>query len=187
MEDSYNLRVADYNKELEKFLKVSASKAMLYQKIVDGPFQNPLMATYLELGIIVLLLVSKDGNTIHRIALSNTQQAKDAVKTSQKPFNEINIPVNHLKNQIAMSISNNQRYQTDDWKTLFAPALNSKSARFNQATAGIACSIIEPITVLPKGGALIFSFFKHPSNEQRINNFIDNYKNIVENALHSQP
>jgi len=181
--DSPGEREKNYLKLILQLLSKDASTDNLYQSIVDAPFSDPLMATNLDLGIVVLLLVDADGVTINRIALSNTEQAANAVKTSQVPFNQIKIPLNHHKNIISKAIRTGKQQRTEDWDYLFTPALSPASARFNQATAGIACSIVQPFDCKPHGGAFICSFFQHPRDIKLQEWFIAHYSELIEEVL----
>src|SRR5690606_2920789 len=78
---------------------------------------------------------------------------------STKPFNAIKIPITHPQNIIAQAIETGQHQITNNWTFLFAPALTSQEARFNQAGAGVECSCVYPLDT-PDGGALIFSFYQ---------------------------
>ena len=158
-------------------------KEDFYQLIVDSPFNDPLAATYLGLGIVVLLLVDDSGKIIQRVALSNTEHAAGAVKTSEKSFKQILIPLNNEKNIISQAIRTSQTKVTEDWKYLFTPALSAASARFNQAGAGIECSIVEPFNYNPHGAALIFSLYQYPTNIERIKYFTCRYAEIVGDVL----
>lgn len=131
----------------------------LYQEIVNAPFANKYKVTSLDLGIVVLLLVNPETQTIDRIALSNTEHAKGALRMSEKKFHEIKIPLKNKTNIIPIAINGGKPQHTDDWYFLFTPELNAKSARFNQTGAGIACSFVYPFDAL-HGGALIFSYFQ---------------------------
>lgn len=137
--------------------------SLLYQAIVDVPFSDKLHSTSLGLGIVVLLLADHEHNALRRIALSRTELAAGAVKYSVKPFNEITIPLDFEKNILTKAISTHIPQQTIDWADLFAPELTADEARFNQAGAGIACSIVYPLIETGKNealGAMIFSYFE---------------------------
>lgn len=177
------LQISAYIMALAKYIRVVHSEN-LYQTIVDAPFIDKLKAVQLDLGIVVLLIANKQTNTIDRIALSNTELAKGAVKVSKKPFHEIKIPLDNDKNIIAKSIRENKQYQTSDWKALFIPELTPDEARLNQASAGIGCSVVSPFITNDTIGAVIYSFFQ-PA--ERITNthytFIDKYTKIIRHKL----
>lgn len=187
MSEGFKAREQTYFKQLKDLLTspkhATKSPQAFYQVIVDAPFTDPLSATYLNLGIVVLLLVDEKGKVINRVALSNTVHAAGAVRTSEKHFNEIKIPLKENKNIISKAIKTGIATHTEDWKDLFTPALSPQSARFNQAGAGIACSIVEPFKFGNYGAALIFSFFKIPSNSARTLKFTRVYSDMVSEAL----
>src|SRR3954468_21597518 len=73
----------------------------LHSTIVNSPFAFQMQVTMLFLGIIVLLLVDEKNGTINRVALSDTELAKNTTDVSMVPFEEIKIPLNHEENIIA--------------------------------------------------------------------------------------
>ena len=136
---------------------------ILFQAIVDTPFTDKLRATELSLGIVVLLLVDQKNQTLDRIALSNTEMAKGAVAISAKPFHDIRIPLTATSNALIKAIRSHQAQLTEDWADMFIPELTPEEARFNQAGAGIACSVMQPLMNFDGSeafGALIFSYFE---------------------------
>jgi hypothetical protein len=169
--------------KLRAALNKAQNDAELFEAIVNSPFLDPLEATHLDLGIIVFLQVNKKQKTIDRIALSNTDLAKGAVRVSAKPFKAIKIPLDHSENLIAETIRTKQPHQTGDWQYLFTPALTPSQARMNQSGAGIECSMVYPLTKR-EGGALIFSFFQPPQNiTEQHRTFATEYTELVNNAL----
>lgn len=141
--------------------------AELFQAIVDTPFGDKLHATTLGLGIVVLLLADYETNSLRRIALSNTEMASGAVKYSVKPFHKIIIPLDYTDNLLVKAIATRLVQQTEDWSVLFNPDLTPEEARFNQAGAGIACSIVYPLhtdIASPPLGAMIYSYFEPLDN-----------------------
>jgi hypothetical protein len=171
-----------YIKKLATVLD-SATDSKLFETIVNAPFRDKIESTELDLGIIVLLLVEPKSKTIRRIALSNTAQARGAVKMSEKPFEEIVIPLNHDGNKIAAAILTGEPQQVTDWKYLFTPDLSPRAARFNQAGAGIECSWVYPLTA-HDGGALIFSFYQDIANiSPKHSAFMKAYTQLADDRL----
>jgi len=172
-----------YFKYLKKLLDSAQNDLQLFTAIVDAPFHNKIVATHLDLGIVVFLLVNKTAGTIDRIALSNTEQARGAVKMSEKPFAAIKIPIGYEQNMIARAIQTGEPQVVTDWKYLFAPDLSARAARFNQAGAGIECSYIYPLKARD-GGALIFSYFQESKNvTNRHQRFMEAYSKLVAEQL----
>lgn len=169
--------------DLKKRLEEATNDKELFATIVDAPFKHKVEAAFLFLGIIVFLLVDKEANTINRIALSDTDLAKNTLKVSAVPFNKIKIPLNHEENIISHAIKAGEPRDTTDWRFLFVPALQPDEARINQASAGIAYSAVYPLKARD-GGALIFSYYQY---EQEIGlaqrNFMSKYTTLVSNAL----
>lgn len=179
--------LADYYSTLEKLLSKTDNDKELFEMIVNAPFHNKLHTTHLDLGIVVLLLADKKEGMIRRIALSDTEPARWAVKMTPVSFHQINIPINHKVNIISKAIRTGRAQKTADWKYLFTPVLSSESARFNQAGAGIACSFVYPLIGAREGGAMIFSFYQ-PIEQINLKHrkFMQSYSEIAAKALHSK-
>jgi len=176
--DTSRERVLSYYEQLKMLL----TKRTSHQAIVDAPFCDPLMATNMNLGMVELLLVGPDGKTITMAALSETEHAKNAAKTSEIPLKNIQIPVSHNRNSIARAIRTGKQLRTEDWDYLFTPVLGVESARFNQATAGIACSVVQPFSSRQHTGAIVCSFYKVP-DEKLVKDFLAFYVPLVKQSL----
>jgi len=169
---------------LEQLLQGAKDDAELFKLVVNAPFDTYKVETaFLFLGIVVLLLVNIETGNIDRVALSNTELAKNTTDVSYVPFEEIKIPADQTVNIIARAIQTGEMQDTTDWKFLFTPALTPEQARINQASGGIAYSAVYPLKARD-GGAMIFSFFQYPEklgNEQH--EFMRNYAKIVNRQL----
>lgn len=159
------------------------SDESLFRAIVNTPFTDKLGATKLGLGISVLLLADEENATLDRIALSDTEMASGAVAYSAKPFHEIRIPLDYTDNLLIKSFHSKQYQVTEDWAPLFVPELTPEEARFNQAGAGIACSIVYPLLPFDAKrplGAMIFSYFEPLSSiSARHHAFMRTYTDTV--------
>jgi len=177
-------QLAEYFDTIQKLLSADQSDEHLFGAIVNAPFHNKLHTTTLDLGIVVLLMVNKKTKNIDRVALSDTEPARWAVKMTPVPFKEIRIPVDDPDNIIAKAIKSGKHQKTSDWKYLFTPALAPEAARFNQAGAGIACSYVYPLLDARDGGALIFSFYQPMETINiRHQHFMSSYADIAAQAL----
>jgi hypothetical protein len=148
-----------YYSLLREILDSAKGDKDLFETIVNAPFSDRRRSALMGLGIVVLLLVNKATRTIDRVALSDTDLAKGAVRMSVKPFRDIKIPINYKGNFIAEAIRSERYQQTSDWQYLFAPELTPEEARLNQAGAGISCSFVYPLIDARAGGALIYSYY----------------------------
>ena len=179
-----NAKNAVYFTKIKKFLHAQKNIKDLQDAIVNAPFIDKLRAVQLDLGIVVLLLVDEVTGLINRVALSDTELAKGAVSVSAKSFYDINIPLDDKNNCIAEAIRTVNFTQTHDWKYLFTPVLTAAEARMNQAGAAIGCSVVHPIAVSNKRGALIFSFFQPPEHiNEKHYLFASRYAKAVTNVL----
>jgi hypothetical protein len=175
-----------YYSLLKEILESAKGDRDLFESIVNAPFTDKRRSALLGLGIVVLLLVNKSTRTIDRVALSDTDLAKGAVRMSVKSFHEIKIPLNYKGNFIAEAIRSERYQQTGDWQYLFAPELTPEEARLNQAGAGIACSYVYPLIDARSGGALIFSYYLHLDKiEQEHHEFMRTYSNLVAHRLNA--
>ncbi len=176
----------DYAK-LTATINTRSSKADLYEAIVNAPFttkEAKIEAAYLFLGIVVLLVVNKANGTIDRVALSQTELAKNTTTVSVKKFKDIKIPVGYQGNIIAQAVKTGEPQETTDWKDLFAPALSADEAQVNQASGGIAYSAVYPLKDVRDGAALIFSYYQYKEeigDAQHL--FMKHYSDIVSKAL----
>lgn len=169
---------------MQKLIAGASTEQERNSLIVNAPFEYKVAATFLFLGIVVLLMVDSDGKNISRIALSNTELAKNTTDVSLVPFNEIKIPLDHPENIISTAIRSGKYQDTTDWKYLFEPALTPEQARINQASGGIAYSAVYPLKNLNPGGAMIFSYFQY---QQHIGSpqheFMAQYSAMVDSVL----
>jgi hypothetical protein len=167
-------------KKLAKKLEDAKTVDQKYKYIVDLPFEYHVYMALMFLGIIVLLLIDEDKQTINRIALSDTKAARDTKYVSVKDFHDIKIPLNTPKNVIAKAVRTGKPQNTDDWKELFSPALSAEQARLNQASGGIAFSAVYPVAGKTQKGALIFSYYQYPENigDEQIK-FMKSYSQLV--------
>lgn len=149
---------------LAESLQAAKNDSDLFRAIVNAPFGFRKETVKMSLGIVVLLQVNKADQTIDRIALSDNELAKGTTDMSAKPFAEIRIPLDDQENSIAVAIRTRKPQVVADWAYLFTPALTPEQARLNQAGGGIGCSVVYPLPGVGDGGALIFSYFKYPSN-----------------------
>jgi hypothetical protein len=171
-------------RKLRAILKKSRqTDAMLFEAIVDAPFEFKVETALLYLGIVVLLQVNKRTGVIDRVALSNTELATNTTNVSFVPFEEIKIPLDYGQNIIAKAISTNTPQETTDWEYLFVPSLTGEQARINQASGGIAYSAVYPLRARD-GGALIFSFYqyKHEIGVPQ-HTFMKTYARLVDECL----
>ena len=181
--DSHSLE-PDFDYDiLEAALKSARDDDHLFGAIVNSPFTEPVPAAFIFLGIVVLLQVDKRTKTINRVALSETEMARQTTEVSAVPFNEIKIPCEHYENIIAHTIVSGEPSDTTDWKFLFEPAMSPEQARINQANAGIAYSAVYPLPARD-GGAMIFSYYQyqHEIGIKQVE-FMTRYAGLVNDAL----
>lgn len=171
---------------LRESLETANNDESLFQSIVNAPFEQRVAAAFLFLGIVVFLQVNKTDGTIDRIALSDTELAKNTTDVSVVPFARIRVPLAQPENIIAQAIRTGKPQDTTDWKYLFEPALTPEQARINQASAGIAYSAVYPLKSRD-GGALIFSYFQYEHGVTKDHHaFMMAYTKLVDERLQVQ-
>jgi hypothetical protein len=169
---------------LEASLKSAKTTAARYAAVVNGPFSTPHQTALLFLGIIVLLIVNEQDQTIDRVALSDTTHADATKVVSAKRFEDIRIPLHTTDNLIAEAIASQQPTGTADWEHLFTPELTPEQAHINQANSGIGYSMVWPVNGDTVRGALIFSYFTYPENiTQQQHDFMERYAQLVGSYL----
>lgn len=165
-------------------LEAANSQTELYDSIVNAPFDDRVETAFLFLGIIVLLVVNKKTGMIDRVALSNTELAKNTTTVSVLPFHDIKIPLDNPDNIISIAIQTQARQDTTDWNKLFTPALSADEARLNQASGGIAYSAVYPLKGCKNGAALIFSYYQYPHEiGERQHRFMEAYSELCSDVL----
>jgi hypothetical protein len=173
-----------YFAQLRERLNAAKNDHQLFETIVNAPFTDRRRAALLGLGLLGFLLVDKKTRTIDRMAISDTNLARGAVRMSVTPFKNIKIPLNYKGNFIAEAIRSERYQQTSDWQYLFAPELTPEEARLNQAGAGIACSFVYPLTYARAGGALVFSYYLPIDKiEREHHDFMRTYTKLVTASL----
>lgn len=150
----------EYYAQLKAVLANCKTTRQLYGKLVNLPFEDKQKAAMLSLGHMILALVNKKNGTLDRIALSNTESARGAVNYSVLPFKAIRIPLSNKENYIGIAIRTKKIMATTDWGDTFTPVLTRQEARFNQAGAGVGCSVIYPLPGVGDGAAFVFSYYE---------------------------
>jgi hypothetical protein len=154
--------VMDFS-DLEKTLQAATSELSLFKAIVNAPFMQLPPAAFLFLGIMVLVQANPKTGMVDRVALSNTELAKNTTDVSVVPFEDIKIPLKDEENILSQTIRKQKPHDTTDWRYLFTPAMEAEEARMNQASGGIAYSAVYPLASRD-GGALIFSYYQYLQN-----------------------
>ncbi len=172
-----------YMLELRNAIAHNKTDKQLFSKIVNAPFSTTTKGMPLGLGLIVLVLVNQETNTVDRIALSDTEPARGAVDFSVKAFNQINIPMTQKENLLVKAIVKNSWQETEDLKDTFIPVLSPTEARFNQAGAGVGSTVIYPLNARERG-ALSFSYVIPLKDISDMHHkFMKSYADIVDRVL----
>lgn len=116
----------------------------LSEKIVNVMLEE---LGYLKLGyvIIVLSLIDSERKCLKRISISQTEHAKEALKNSPIPFQEIIFPLDDKDNLPVKALLDNQSYVTDDLSDMLYPAIGRDVVREVQRSLGIITSLVFPM------------------------------------------
>lgn len=182
--ESQDIDIDVFVKKLSIELRKFKTLADLHKQIVNAPFKYRIESTFLYLGIMVLLLENKETGSMDRIALSDTELARNTTKVSKVKFSDINISLSYKDNLIIRAIDEQKPQKTDDWKDLFSPVLSKDHARINQASGGIASSFVYPLMLDKSKGVLIFSYYQYLNEISDLQDtFMKKYSQIVSSLL----
>lgn len=172
---------------LEKIILDTLDFNEAVQKIVDSVLTE---LGYLKLGyrIVVLALIDEASQSLKRISISQTEEAKKALEVTPVPFQEIIIPLSAKDNYCIKAVSDGKPYVTHDWKDILVPPYTEENARIVQMIVGIKTSMVYPIVYHGNTqGIIIFSMTKDESQvsdkeKDLIRGFTDVVGITVQNA-----
>src|SRR5260370_5456566 len=121
-----------------------------FNQVVDRIVNSLLTELgYLNLGyrILVLTLADPKNRVLKRIALSETEEAKQAQNASAIPFEKIEIPLDAEDNFLIKTLRDKKPYITHYWPEIFRPILTDQQALANKTASGIQTSMLYPLLV----------------------------------------
>ncbi len=121
---------------------------------------------YINMGyvIVVLALVDKDQKNLRRIGISRTEEAEEFIKRYPKPFTDIEIPLDEIKNIGVQAIRKNKILVTSNVADVLYPTVDADFVRNLQQKVGLKTTIVFPVVSRNrKLGILIFSLKKDQS------------------------
>jgi signal transduction histidine kinase len=146
--------------KLEKIILDTLDFREVLQKVVDAILHE---LGYLHLGykVVVLALIDEESNTLKRVSLSQTEEARKTREVSEMPFEDIVIPMDADKNLCIKAIKENQVQITHHFPDILTPPISEENALESQKNAGIKTSMVYPLNVRGKTiGIMIFSMVK---------------------------
>jgi len=156
--------------KIQKIIFDTLDYNTVVQKIVNSILTE---LGYLKLGyrIIVLTLLDEKKENLERISISQTEEARTALRESQIPFHKIRIPVTATENASIKALMGKKAIITHSLSDILCPPLNPDHVVAVQRRLGIKTSIIYPIIFRETPiGVLIFSLIKDEdeiSNEEK--------------------
>jgi hypothetical protein len=168
---------------LSKALK-SPNKRTLYHQVVEAPFRDNTTAVLLSLGFICLYIVNPKNQDIRLKAVSETEIYRLSVEGIDFNPSKYHLSFDKNKNNtIVRAISSNKPTSTSDWRTLNSGQNTTSTVRLNQASGGIGCTVIYPLTGATKG-ALMFNYYQYPDEIHKgQHRFMKRYTQIVSRSL----
>ena len=148
---------------LEKIILDTLDFNQVVQNIVDCVLTE---LGYLQLGyrIVVLALADDQSNSLKRVSISQTDEAKKALEITPVPFHDIVIPLSDPVNMCIRCLNEKQSQTTHDWKDILCPPYTVDEARQVQQAIGIKTSMIFPVIYHGVSrGVMIFSMVKDVS------------------------
>jgi hypothetical protein len=153
----------------------------VYDAIVNAPFiHNKVAMAWLFLGFICLYLVDENGIIVQLMAMSDTEQYRLAVEGYN--FNPADYVLDFVvdkNNPIVQSITIGEPCGTRDWAVLGRSNVRPETVRLNQASSGIAYSVIYPLSSGRRGGVM-YNYYQYPDGlgaEQQV--FMECYTKLV--------
>lgn len=171
-------------RKLRQALEQAKTAPALYDCVVNQPFQQQLAAAYLFLGFMVLFLVPPGKKFIKLAATTDNDYYRQSV--SGYSFTPSKFQLSLTKdtdNDIVKAVLTGEPQTTSDWRKLRRRWADPEQTSLNQASSGIAWSVMCPLDV-PAGGVLMFSFYQFdgsPGEQQQ--QFMKQYCDLVSEYL----
>jgi hypothetical protein len=161
-----------------------ATPKSIYSVIANAPFKNELEMALLFLGFICVYVVDEKVNRIRLKAASDTAMYHLAVDHFSFDAKSYYLEFDKNKdNSIVRAIVKGKPQRTTDWSTLNRGKTPLEIVRLNQASSGIACSVIYPLESTVRG-ALMFSYYQYPDQiGTRQEEFMRHYTKLVSKYL----
>jgi len=128
--------------------------------------------------------VDEASQMVYLAAVSHTEQYNQSVRGYDFDETDYHLSLKSDQgNDIVKAILINKPQKTLDWGSLSRPAADRGQARLNQASGGIAYSMVYPLPG-PARGALLYCYFQYEENigpgQQQ---FMERYTKLVSDSL----
>jgi hypothetical protein len=171
--------------DMQQELKAARSSQASHDAIANVPFHHQLESALLFLGFITFFLVDEAKQLVRIAAVSDNEYYDMAVSGYNFDPKKFTLSLDDADNSIVKSILSGKPETTIDWDTIKRPQADNEAARLNQASSGIACTVVYPLTG-SKRGALMYNYFQYQDGvgEQQ-QDFMETYTDIVSKLLPS--
>lgn len=180
---------ANYDLTLEKIQRIEAillrplDFKKVVQEVVDEVISD-LGGRKLGYRIVVLTLVDKKSKLLKRYSVTQTVEAKRALKVMGKDFGvsfrSINIPFSAKDNASIQAINTKKPVEVHEFSKILVPGVTKEQALLAQKKSGIKSSFVFPIIVRDLViGTIIFSTSKKRRLCQKESDLLSYYTGIV--------
>lgn len=167
---------------LEKTLKaLKGDKIKLYRAIVDLPFENTKEMGLLFMGFLCYLSVDREAEQLKLESATDNDYYRESVADYDFEHTSFVVPFTASENSMVKAAVSGEPVSLTNWDDMRRPGIEEGVARLNQATSGIAYTVIMPID---DKGVLGFNFFQpKESLPQASEDFLQRYSELVARVL----
>jgi hypothetical protein len=168
--------------ELESALKaLKDDKTKAYKAIVELPFTHTKEMALLSIGFLCYFSVDRRAKIIKLENASRNEYYEQAVLDYDFDHTSFVVPFSAAENSMVQAALKNEVITLTNWDKLRRPDVGEGVARLNQATSGIAYSVIAPVGDF---GVLGFNFFQpKEALSPEVDDFVARYSALIARAL----
>ena len=170
---------------IELAVQINQARAKdIYSAIVNEPFKNKVAMARLFLGFICIFIVDEKDNAIWLKGVSDTEEYRLAVKQFEFKPTSYRLDFNKNKdNTIVQTIIQAKPQRTLDWAALNRGQTPTDTVRLNQASSGIASTMLYPLSSVVRG-ALMYNYYQYPEKIGPLQQtFMEDYTKLVSACL----
>ena len=184
-----------YKREMDDRYKTLLSFRRIYQLILENlDFESAIqrianiIPNELSFATGVLAILDEEKGTLKRIAASQTQQAREAIKfinTLSVPFEKIEIPINDPRNIMARAVREKKPFVSADVFDVLGPVLSRNETQKVQEILGTKTTFAYPIFIEDKPFGVFIASTKKKQEELTSYELevMDSFVNLIGLAL----